>query len=135
MNTIFFPIVATLTGFLASSAFFLEKIPSLRSVLDQLKAYQAIIGVVALFVSVFTLIDIMGFRVPFSIRVITSIAAASTAVSGFLLGITNIRKFFETDQKVSGQIEDIKNKLIPYQAISGLMAFACGLYLLIRYFF
>jgi hypothetical protein len=131
MSLFVFGLLAVIAGALAASNFVIEKLPNTKGYLEKIVPYQAVIGVVAMILSVLKLLDAFSIRADFFTKLINFGCIASTVVVGFLLGFPMVQQFFADDEKSKLKADEFRKKLSPYQVIAGLVAIGTGLYLIL----
>ena len=130
MSLFIFGLLAIIAGALAASNFVIEKIPSAKGYLEKAVPYQAVIGVVAMILSVLKLLDAFTIQEDMFTKLINFVCIAATALVGFLLGFPMVQQWIANDEKSKEKAEEVRKKLSPYQVIAGLVAIGTGIYLL-----
>ncbi len=131
LSLIVFGLLACIAGALASANFVIEKLPNSRTYIEKMIPYQAIVGVIAMILSVLKLLDAFTIKADFFTLMIHFSCIASTAIVGFLLGFPMVQQFMANDEGSKAKAENVRKKLAPYQVIAGLVALGTGAYLLI----
>ncbi len=133
---ILLPIVAILAGILAAASVVLEKIPSLKDSVEKLQKYQAVIGVITIFMGISPLLNwakvskSLGF-VPWAALIA---CMAACVVIGFLLGYPVLQGLFIDDlsEENRKKADDLRLKLVPYKVLGGLVAIGTGIILFLN---
>ena len=131
LSLLIFGLLAIVAGALAASNVVIEKLPNSKNYIDKMVPYQAIIGVVAMVLSVLKLLDAFTLKADFFTQLINFGCIASAAIVGFLLGFPMVQQFMANDEKSKAKAEEVRKKLAPYQVIAGLICIGTGAYLLI----
>lgn len=128
MSFIVFGILAFIAGALAAANFVIEKLPNTKALIEKMIPYSALIGVVALILSVLKLFDVFSGHEDMITKLIYLASVVSTAIVGFLLGFPMVQKFLANDVKSVEKAEEIRKKLSPFQVLAGLFSIGTGLY-------
>ena len=132
VSLVIYGLLAAAAGTLASSNVVIEKLPNAKQYLEKMVPYQAIIGVVAMVLSVMKLFDVFSNRYLIFTNLIILTCVLSYAVVGFLLGYPMVQQFFANEgEKYKEKTEEFRKKLAPYQVIAGLIAIGTGAYLIL----
>ncbi len=129
MQFILFGLLAFVAGALAAANFVIERLPDAKQWIEKAMPYQAMIGFVALVMSVLWGLNIFSLKAAFLTQTVYLGCAVSTMVVGFLLGFPMIQQWIATDEKSKEKADDIRKKLSPYQVLAGLVAMGAGVYL------
>ena len=131
LSLIVFGLLACIAGALASANFVIEKLPNSKAYIEKMIPYQAIVGVIAMILSVLKLLDAFTMKADYFTLLIQFSCIASTAIVGFLLGFPMVQQFMANDESSKAKAENVRKKLSSYQVIAGLVALGTGAYLLI----
>lgn len=131
LSVIVFGLLAIIAGALASANIVIEKLPNTKEYIEKMMPYQAVIGAVALVLSVLKLLDAFALKMDNFSLIINLCCIASTAIVGFLLGFPMVQQFMANDENSKAKAEEIRKKLSAYQAIAGLIALGSGVYMLL----
>ena len=131
LSFIVFGLLAIIAGALAAANFVIEKLPNTKEYIEKMIPYQAVIGAVALVLSVLKLLDAFALKMDNFSLIINLCCIASTAIVGFLLGFPMVQQFMANDENSKAKAEEIRKKLSAYQVIAGLIALASGVYVLL----
>ena len=131
LSFIVFGLLAIIAGALASANFVIEKLPNTKEYIEKMIPYQAVIGAVALVLSVLKLLDAFALKMDNFSLIINLCCIASTAIVGFLLGFPMVQQFMANDENSKAKAEEIRKKLSAYQVIAGLIALGSGVYVLL----
>ena len=131
LSFIVFGLLAIIAGALAAANFVIEKLPNTKEYIEKMIPYQAVIGAVALVLSVLKLLDAFALKMDNFSLIINLCCIASTAIVGFLLGFPMVQQFMANDENSKAKAEEIRKKLSAYQVIAGLIALGSGVYVLL----
>jgi hypothetical protein len=132
LSHIVFGLLAIIAGALAAANFVIEKLPNTKEYIEKMIPYQAVIGAVALVLSVLKLLDAFALKYVDNFTFIINLCCiASTAIVGFLLGFPMVQQFMANDENSKAKAEEIRKKLSAYQVIAGLIALGSGVYMLL----
>ena len=109
MSLFIFGLLAIIAGALAASNFVIEKIPSAKGYLEKAVPYQAVIGVVAMILSVLKLLDAFTIHEDMFTKLINFICIAATALVGFLLGFPMVQQWIANDEKSKEKAEEVRS--------------------------
>ena len=132
-------ILGILGGVLAAAAMIISKKPDAKQYIDKLAAYQALIGVGLVAVSLINFLRMLGtITDALKVNLLWAAAFLSMVASGFLLGalfgMPQIAKWIPGDSPAEQKALDLTKKIAPFQVILGLIAIASSLiYLLYRF--
>lgn len=134
---ILLPIVAIVAGILAAASVVLEKIPNLKDFVEKIQKYQAVIGVVAIFMAISPLLNWAKVTKTMSFVPWISLIACmvSCALIGFLLGYPVLQGLFIDDlsEENRKKADDLRQKLAPYKILGGLVSIGTGVVLFLSY--
>jgi len=131
ISLIIFGLLAVVAGALAASNIIIERLPNAKQYIEKMVPYQAIIGVIAMILSVLKIFDVFTAKEGFFTNVIILGCVAATAIVGFLLGFPMVQQWIASDEKSKEKAEGIRKKLLPYQVIAGLVGIGAGIYLVL----
>ncbi len=131
LSFIVFGLLAIIAGALAAANIVIEKLPYTKEYIEKMIPYQAVIGAVALVLSVLKLLDAFALKMDNFSLIINLCCIASTAIVGFLLGFPMVQQFMANDENSKAKAEEIRKKLSAYQVIAGLVALGSGVYVLL----
>lgn len=131
LSFIVFGLLAIIAGALAAANIVIEKLPNTKEYIEKMIPYQAVIGAVALVLSVLKLLDAFALKMDNFSLIINLCCIASTAIVGFLLGFPMVQQFMANDENSKAKAEEIRKKLSAYQVIAGLVALGSGVYVLL----
>jgi hypothetical protein len=131
LSFIVFGLLAIIAGALAAANIVIEKLPNTKEYIEKMIPYQAVIGAVALVLSVLKLLDAFALKMDNFSLIINLCCIASTAIVGFLLGFPMVQQFMANDENSKAKAEEIRKKLSAYQVIAGLIALGSGVYVLL----
>lgn len=131
LSFIVFGLLAIIAGALAAANIVIEKLPNTKEYIEKMIPYQAVIGAIALVLSVLKLLDAFALKMDNFSLIINLCCIASTAIVGFLLGFPMVQQFMANDENSKAKAEEIRKKLSAYQVIAGLIALGSGVYVLL----
>jgi hypothetical protein len=131
ISLIIFGLLAVVAGALAASNIVIERLPNAKQYIEKMVPYQAIIGVIAMILSVLKVFDVFTAKEGFFTNVIILGCVVATAIVGFLLGFPMVQQWIASDEKSKEKAEDIRKKLLPYQVVAGLVGIGAGIYLVL----
>ena len=97
LSFIVFGLLAVIAGALAAANIVIEKLPNTKEYIEKMIPYQAVIGAVALVLSVLKLLDAFALKMDNFSLIINLCCIASTAIVGFLLGFPMVQQFMAND--------------------------------------
>ncbi|HEU4612543.1 MAG TPA: hypothetical protein VFS15_10715 [Kofleriaceae bacterium] len=129
-------ILAFLGGMLAAAALIISKKPDAKQYIDKLAAYQAIIGVGLVAVSVINFLRVLGYLgALFHVMFLFALAFLAMVVTGFLLGalfgMPQIAKWIPGDSPAEQKAVELSKKVTPYQVTLGVIAVIASLIVLL----
>jgi hypothetical protein len=129
-------ILAFLGGVLAAAALIISKKPDAKQYIDKLAAYQAIIGVGLIAVSVINFLRMLKYLgVLFDVVFLFALAFLAMVVAGFLLGalfgMPQIAKWIPGDSPAEQKAVELSKKVTPYQVTLGVIAVIASLIVLL----
>lgn len=125
-------VLGVLGGLLAAAALIIAKKPDAKQYIDKLSAYQAIIGVGLIAVSVINFIRALG-TITAMLRFLplwgaSFIAMIGTGVLlGALFGMPQIAKWIPGESSAEQKALELSKKVVPYQVVLGVIAIVSGL--------
>ena len=131
ISLIIFGLLAIIAGALAASNVVIEKLPNMKQYLEKMIPYQAVIGIVAMVLSVMRTFDVFSGKEVLFTKLLILCCVAATSVVGFLLGFPMVQQWIANDEKSKEKAEGVRKKLAPYQVICGLIAIGTGVYLVL----
>src|SRR6266496_69307 len=129
-------VLAVLGGLLAAAALIVAKKPDAKQYIDKLTAYQAIIGVGLIAVSVINFVrmlgGISGTIKYFPLFGASSVAMVATGVLlGALFGMPQIAKWIPGDSPAEQKALELSRKVAPFQVMIGIIAIVSSLIVLL----
>lgn len=118
-------------GILAASALIVARKPNARELINKLTPYTGWIGIVMFFWGVYGVINIFRFlgvltHAPLMLVFVIALTLSDLIV-GFLLGFGLITKYtLNGSPGARARGDQLRERLVPYQATFGLIAIACG---------
>ena len=118
-------------GILAASALIVAKKPNAKELITKLTPYTGWIGIVMFCWGVYGLLNIVRFMgvltaAPIFFAFVLATTLSDLAV-GFLLGFGLITKYtLNSSPGARARGEQLRERLVPYQATFGLISIACG---------
>lgn len=129
------PIACILMGILGAASYLIAQFPSLKDSIAKISTYQAGIGATGLIIGLFKLVELVGspMKLGFFNVLIYIISCVSCIVVGLVLGFPALQKLFINDLSEEHRLkaEGLRDKLAPYQILSGVVALGLGVYLIL----
>jgi hypothetical protein len=118
-------------GILAASALIVARKPNAKELINKLTPYTGWIGVVMFFWGVYGVINVVRFLGVLTHMPLFFVFVLATTVSdlvvGFLLGFGLITKYtLNGSPAARARGDQLRERLVPYQATFGLISIACG---------
>jgi len=118
-------------GILAASALIVARKPNAKELITKLTPYTGWIGIVMFFWGIYGVINIVRFLGVLTSAPVFFVFALAVTLSdlvvGFLLGFGLITKYTLNSNAVArARGEQLRERLVPYQATFGLISIACG---------
>lgn len=132
-------IAVLLGGVLAISGLIIAKKPDAKAMIDKLSPYQALIGVVMVFLGVINFVRILPyltdvFKVNLLFAAATLAMLGVSVLLGALFGMPQIAKWIPGDSPAEQKAMELAQKVAPFQVLLGLIGIAASfLFLLYRY--
>lgn len=129
-------VVGVLGGVLAAAALIISKKPDAKQYIDKLAAYQAIIGVVMIGVSIVNFFRFLG-AFSASLKYLPLFGASMIAmlatgvVLGALFGMPQIAKWIPGESSAEQKAVELSKKAAPYQVILGIISSIASLIVLL----
>jgi len=119
-------ILGLLGGVLAAAAMIISKKPDAKQYIDKLAAYQALIGVGLLAVSLINFLRALKFLTDmFKINLMWSASFLCMVGAGFVLGalfgMPQIAKWIPGESSAEQKAVELSKKVAPYQALLGII--------------
>lgn len=129
-------ILGFLGGVLAAAALIISKKPDAKQYIDKLAAYQAIIGVGLVAVSVINFLRVLKYLgAMFDAVFLHALAFVAMVATGFLLGalfgMPQIAKWIPGDSPAEQKAVELSKKVTPYQVTLGVIAVIASLIVLL----
>ena len=119
-------------GVLAAAAMIISKKPDAKQYIDKLAAYQALIGVGLLAVSLINFLRALKFLTDmFKVNLMWSAAFLCMVGAGFVLGalfgMPQIAKWIPGESSAEAKALELSKKVAPYQVLLGVVLFVASL--------
>ena len=139
MMNFIFPILAILSGFLAAADVLIQRAPKLADLRKTLMPYQAGMGLAAMILGVIYVVDISTYAKKMSNAgtILALSCVLASVLVGFILGYGLLQEHVLGDvaSETKEKIENVRNKIQPYQVLAGLVAIGSGGFMLITSLF
>ena len=125
-------ILGIIGGVLAAAAMIIAKKPDAKQYIDKLAAYQALIGVGLVAVSLINFLRMLGtITDAFKVNLLWAAAFLSMVASGFLLGalfgMPQIAKWIPGESSAEQKAVELSKKVAPFQVLLGIIAVVSSL--------
>ena len=129
-------ILGVLGGVLAAAAMIVAKKPDAKQYIDKLAAYQAIIGVGLVAVSLINFLRMLKYlSLVFKLSVLFASSFLAMVGAGFLLGalfgMPQIAKWIPGESSAEQKAVELSKKVVPYQVMLGIILMVASLIMLL----
>jgi hypothetical protein len=125
-------ILGIIGGVLAAAAMIIAKKPDAKQYIDKLAAYQALIGVGLVAVSLINFLRMLGaITDAFKVNLLWAAGFLAMVASGFLLGalfgMPQIAKWIPGESSAEQKAVELSKKVAPFQVLLGIIAVVSSL--------
>jgi hypothetical protein len=118
-------------GLIAASGLIVSKVPNAKDALNKILPYKGAIGAAMLGAFVINMIDagfnpFAGFSLSLLFGIMLLSVLATQLLLGFTMGFGLIAKWIPGESNAEEKAADIQKKLMPFEALLGIIAIASG---------
>lgn len=133
--SIFSALFLVFLGFLAAPQYVLSRNPESKGVIDSIHSYAPWIGLFAVLLGLWVLIQMIGFeywllRFHFLVWLTGFLSGVVLVGLGFLLGYPVVSQRLSQSAETAKRVEDVRAKVAPFQSLIAIVSIVLGVWTL-----